>query len=156
MKNIWIAALSACLLLAGCSDDDTKISGGGGGGGDGGSESAKYAGTYKGTVTTKAESSSVGSASDTSDMTLVIHKDGTVTFTVEGESVTGAITGNKFNIPFKIEWSEKLVTCKGNLVVSGTVSGTNISGPVSGTGSCKAAGASTSVKVTGNLSGRKV
>ena len=156
MKTKRVLLLSATLALAACDDGGTDISGGGGGSGDGGSESAKHAGTYQGVVNTKAESKDFGSVTDKSDMTLVIHKDGTVTLTIEGESVQGSISGSKFNIPFKIDWSDDGVTCKGNLVAGGTVSGNTVSGPVSGSGHCNSIGVSTSVKVTGTLSGTKI
>jgi hypothetical protein len=123
------------LGLVGCSDDGLSSSGGGGSG-DGGADSAQYAGTYKGQMDVTYKGDDIN-GNDTLATTIVIHNDGTVTMTVEGESIGGFINGNKLEIRFSLTQTEDGVTCKGIALVQATVSGASLSGPVSGDAECK-------------------
>ena len=142
--------------LAGCSEEDgISSSGGGSSVSDGGAESAQYAGTYRGTTDVAYKGDGVD-GTDTLDTTIVIHDNGTVTMTIDGESVNGVINGNQLEIAFTITESEDGITCEANAVVMATVSGTSLSGPVSGDAECKLLLLERTADLTGTLSASKV
>ncbi len=159
MKLKIRSTLIACTLilsLAGCSDEDgISSSGGGSTVSDGGAESAQYAGTYKGTMKVEYEGDGVD-GDDTLATTIVIRDNGTVTMTIDGETVNGAINGNKLEIAFTVTESEDGITCVGNAVVKATVSGNSLSGPVNGDAECKLLLIEKNADLTGTLSASKV
>jgi hypothetical protein len=151
------STLIACtfiLGLVGCSDDGLSSSGGGGSG-DGGTNSAQYAGTYNGQMVVFYKGDDIN-GDDTLATTIVIHKDGTVTMTIEGESVGGFINGNKLEIRFSLTQTEDGVTCTGIALVQATVSGASLSGPVSGDAECKLLLIKKKANLTGTINASKV
>jgi len=150
-----LIASTFLLGLAGCSDDDGISSSGGGSASDGGAESAQYAGTYKGKMDVAYKGDDVD-GTDSLDTTIVIHKDGTVTMTIDDESVKGGISGNQLDIKFTIKKSEDGVDCEGDARVQATVSGTSLSGPVSGDAECKFLLLKKNAVLTGTINAKKV
>jgi hypothetical protein len=159
MKIKIRSTLIACTLmhsLAGCSEEDgISSSGGGSSVSDGGAKSAQYAGTYKGAMEVEYKGDDVD-GDDTLDTTIVIHDNGTVTMTIDGESVNGVINGNMLEVAFTVTKSEDGITCVGNAVVRATVSGTSLSGPVSGDAECKLLLIEKNADLTGTLRASKV
>jgi len=144
------------LSLAGCSEEDgISSSGGGSSVSDGGAESAQYAGTYKGAMEVEYKGDGVD-GDDRLDTTIVIHDNGTVTMTIDGESVNGVINGNRLEIAFTVTESEDGITCVGNAVVMATVSGTSLTGPVNGDAECKLLLVEKNADLTGTLRASKV
>ena len=138
-----LLATAFLLGLTACSDDEEGISSTAGGtsAGDGGAQSAQYAGSYKGSLTVQYKGKDLTgddfTGTDSLPATMIIHDNGTVTLTVEGESVGGSINANKIEVPMIITKNEDGVTCKGNALVKGTVYGNEIEGPVTGDAECK-------------------
>ena len=143
------------LALSGCSDDSSISSSGGGSlASDGGASSAQYAGTYRGNTSVHY----VGDGIDDTDSfptTVVIKDDGTANVTIEGETVSGVMNGNKLEVPIKITKEEDGVTCKGNMLIKSTVEGVNLSGPVTGDAECKLLLIKRTATMTGTLNAKK-
>lgn len=159
MNSKLRTTLFACTLVLGlsaCSEDDgISSSGGGSSVSDGGAESAQYAGTYKGAMEVEYKGDGVD-GDDTLDTTIVIHDNGTVTMTIDGESVNGVINGDTLEVAFTVTESEDGVTCEGNALVTATVSGTTLSGPVVGDAECKLLLIKRNADLTGTLTASKV
>ncbi len=153
------SAVVVCTLLFGltaCSEEDgISSSGGGSTVSDGGSGSAQFAGTYKGSMNVKFKGDGID-GDDTLDTTIVIHDNGTVTMTIDGESVNGAINGTKLEIVFTVTESEDGITCKAKARVVATVSGSSLSGPVTGDAECKLLLLERNADLTGTLTATKV
>jgi len=153
------STLFACTLLLGltaCSEDDgISSSGGGSAVSDGGAESAQYAGTYKGTMQVEYNGDGVD-GDDTLNTTIVIHNNGTVTMTIDGETVNGVIDGNQLEIAFTVIESEDGITCTGNALVRATVSGASLSGPITGDAECKLLLLEKNADLSGTLNATKV
>ncbi len=143
------------LALSGCSDDSSISSSGGGSlASDGGATSAQYAGTYRGNTSVHY----VGDGIDDTDSfptTVVINKDGTASVTIEGETVSGVMNGNKLEVPVKLTKNEDGITCKGTMLIKATVSGANMSGPVTGDAECSLLLIKRTATMTGSLSAKK-
>ncbi len=147
-----------CALILGltaCSEEDgISSSGGGTTVSDGGSSSAQFAGTYTGSMKVEFKGDDID-GDDTLATTIVIHDNGTVTMTIDGESVTGTINGNNLEIVFTVTESENGITCKGTARVVATVSGSTISGPVTGDAECKLLLVERNADLTGTLTATK-
>jgi len=157
MNSKLRSTVFACTLLLGltaCSEDDGISSSGGGAASDGGAESAQYAGTYEGTMHVEYKGDGVD-GDDSIDTTIVIHDNGTVTMSIDGESANGVISGTQIEIAFTVTESEDGVTCVGNALVRATVSGTSLSGPVTGDAECKLLLVERNATLTGTLSAKK-
>ena len=158
MKQKLRSALVVCTLLFGltaCSEDDgISSSGGGSTTSDGGSGSAQFAGTYVGNIKVEYKGDGVD-GDETLPTTIVINDNGTVTMSIDGESVNGVINGNKIEIVFTVTESENGITCKGTARVVATVSGSSISGPVAGDAKCKLLLLERNADLTGTLTATK-
>ena len=159
MNSKFRSLLIGCSLLftlTGCSNEESiSSSGGGASGGDGGAQSSIYAGTYKGAMDVEYKGDGIN-GSDSIDTTIVIHDNGTVTMTIDGESVNGVINGSKLTIEFTVTKSEDGITCKGDAIVKASVAGSSVSGPVSGDAECKLLLLERNATLTGTLNARKV
>ena len=148
-------ALILMLALSGCSDDSSISSSGGGSlSSDGGATSAQYAGTYRGNTSVHY----VGDGIDDTDSfptTVVIKEDGTASVTIEGETVSGVMNGNKLEVPIKLTKKEDGITCKGTMLIKATVDGSNLSGPVTGNAECSLLLIKRTATMTGTLSAKK-
>ncbi len=144
------------LGLNACSEDDgISSSGGGSSVSDGGAESAQYAGTYQGTMQVEYKGDDID-GDDTLDTTIVISNDGTVSMTIDGETVNGVINGDTLEIAFTVTESEDGITCTGSAVVQATVSGASLSGPVTGDAECSLLLIKKDADLTGTLNATKV
>lgn len=147
--------LIVVLALTGCSDDSSISSSGGGSlASDGGATSAQYAGTYRGDTSVHY----VGDGIDDTDSfptTVVINDNGTASVTIEGETVSGVMNGNKLEVPIKLTKEEDGVTCKGTMLVKATVDGNSMSGPVTGDAECKLLLIKRTATMTGTLNAKK-
>lgn len=130
-------ALTLSFGLAAC-DEDTSISSSDGGSltGDGGVRSAQYAGTYRGSTHIEYSGDDVNGDDDLPS-SLTINTDGTVSLTIEGETVDGVINGNQIELRIKIKRTEDGIKCTGDASITATVQGTSLSGPVAGDAECK-------------------
>ncbi len=161
--GIGVVRLTVVVLLvnlAACSKDKSEIrSGGGSAAGvtsDGGVTSARYAGTYSGTITVRISGSSIADSSRTDDMTLVIKSDGTATLTIDGNTIRGVINGDAFGFSIQIIEEQDLVKCRGTANLAGKISGTKATGSLSGGGSCEVLAVKTGFDIGGSLSGTKI
>ena len=147
------AIILTLLLVAGCGSDTSVVTSGFGSSGvtsDGGSGSAKFAGTYTGTLMLEAKGSEVDE-SDTEEVTMVVRTDGTATITIEGQEIEGFMNGNAFGFSVRVVENDGLVRCNADAILTGTISGGRGTGTITGDGECKVITAKTGFTVTGTL-----
>ena len=152
-NGIGVAIVCICLFLVSCGGDESSITSGGGGSGvtsDGGSSSAKFAGTYTGTVTISAKGSEVDNTK-TRDAVLVIRSNGTATLTIDGETIQGTINGDRFGFSVKVIEEDGLVECDADAVLNGRISSGRGTGMIVGSGKCEVLTAKTGFDVTGSI-----
>lgn len=154
MRNIVIF-LVLIFSLTGC-DKDASISSSDGGtlSGDGGAKSAQYAGTYSGNLTIIYKGDDINDT-DVEPFTIKIKTNGTFTFTLGGETISGVINGNELDAMFRITQTDDGIKCKADITIAAKVKGNSLSGPVSGSAKCTALVISSSAKITGSLSATK-
>ena len=147
--------LAASIGLVAC-DDDTNISSSDGGSltGDGGVRSAQYAGTYRGNTHIEYSGKDVDGKDDLAT-SMKINTNGTVSMTIEGETVAGVINGNQIDIRIKIKRTENGVQCKGDATIKATVQGAHLSGPVSGDAECKLLTIDRNADLSGSITATK-
>jgi hypothetical protein len=147
--------LGLSIGLVAC-DEDTSISSSNGGSltGDGGVRSAQYAGTYRGNTHIEYSGDDVN-GNDDLPTSLTINTDGTVSVTIEGETVDGVINGNQIDIRIKITRTEDGIKCKGDASITATVQGASVSGPVSGDAECKLLTIERNADLSGSISASK-
>ncbi len=158
MKS-FIRSFSISLFLifavAACSDDSSISSSGAGSlASDGGASSAQYAGTYTGTTYVRYQGDGIDDE-DNFPTTVVVNDNGTVSVTIEGETVDGTINSNKLEVGIKLTREEDGVTCTGTMLIKATIDGTSMSGPVDGDAECKLFLISRSATMTGTLTANK-
>jgi len=136
-KLLLIAGFALVLSLVGC-----------GGGGDSNS-GTPYAGTYTGTLTITL-TGSLGTFSETSNITIVITPDGTFSVTDdEGGTVTGQLAGDQLIFVEDMNFTEPGLTCSGSATYTATVNGVTVTGTVAGNSVvCNGV----SIQVTGTIS----
>lgn len=116
--------LLTILLLAACGGGGSSSSGGGSG-----KPLNEFAGTYQGTFTAKAMSSTV-----TDSITIKINGNGQITLIdSEGGTATSSLSGNTFSISVREEVEALgVVFCEAISFFNGKVVGNKISGTISG------------------------
>lgn len=147
--------LTLVVLIAGCGGDRSEVNTGGGSSGvesDGGSLSARFAGSYLGTITTNLTSDSFDDQTDVDDLLIVVRNDGTATLSIDGENVDGVINDNRLGFSIQIIEERDLLECEGNAIVTAVIDGINLTGDTQGSGSCDLALASSGLRITGTLS----
>ncbi len=122
---------------------------------DGGSLSARFAGSYLGTITTNLTSNSFDDQTDVDDLLIVVRNDGTATLSIDGENVEGVIDDNRLGFSIQIIEERDLLECEGNAVVTATINGNSLTGSTQGSGSCDLALASSGLTISGSLSATK-
>lgn len=137
-KLLLIAGFALVLSLVGC-----------GGGGDSNSGTS-YAGTYTGTLTITLIAGSLGTLSETSNITIIITPDGTFSVTDdEGGTVTGQLAGDQLIFIEDMNVTEPGLTCSGSATYTATVNGVTVTGTVAGNSIvCNGV----SIQVTGTIS----
>jgi len=152
-----ILAVVTALVLSACSDDKSEISSGGGSAvaSDGGATSAKFAGTYRGTITTLLKGDSIGDRTSTDDIVIVVRGNGTASLTVDGQTVEGTVNGNQLGFSIRVIEQDGLLKCEGDAVVSGTISNNVATGNITGSGKCELFPASTGLDISGNYTASK-
>ncbi len=148
---VFICTVSLALILAACGSGTVVTSGGGSAPSDGGTTSAKYAGTYTGTINVDYEGADISSGSDSADVTIVVGKDGKVTLTSKDEVVNGVISGNSVYMELRLSHKQTGADCSGIAKVSASINDNVMSGPVSGGANCTILGVN---KTSATLSGQ--
>jgi hypothetical protein len=153
----WMLAAALVCSVAACSDEKSEITSGGGSviASDGGASSAKFAGTYKGMITTLLKGSAIDDRTSTDEIVIVVRTNGTASLTIDGETVEGNVNDNRLGFSIRIIEEDGLVKCDGNATVTGTISGNVASGNVIGSGGCDALAASTGLDITGSYTASK-
>ena len=154
MKPIFrtlFVVLSLTFGLLAC-DRDTSISDSDGGSqtGDGGGGSAQYAGTYVGNTHITYSGDGID-GNDNLDSTIRIHTDGTVSFTVDGETIDGVSNGNQIDIGLEVKRTEDGIRCTGDIAIRASVRGSTVSGPVDGDADCRLLTVKRSADIDGSI-----
>jgi hypothetical protein len=154
----FLTILLACVVTA-CSDNKSEVSSGGGGSGvvsDGGANSAQYAGTYIGEITTILSGGTFDGEQTTETATIVIRSNGTASLTIQGNAVEGTVNGNRFGFSIRIKKQQDFLECEGDAIISGILDGNALSGNVTGSGECELIAADTSFNIGGSLMAARV
>ena len=153
----WLVLGITVVALSACGGGDEGVSSGGGNTipSDGGANSAQFAGTYKGLITTLLRGDSIDDQTSTDDLTIVIRTDGTASITIDGETVNGTVNGNQVGFSIRIVENEGLIECDGVANVTGSVNGNVITGSVDGSGECELFPASTGLTISGSFTASK-
>ena len=156
----WLLIALFAFALAACDhDEESDVTSGGGNtgiGSDGGAESAQFAGTYTGTVTTVIRGDSIDDETDTEAVTVLVRSDGTAQLTIDGESVQGTVNGNRFGFSIRRDFSRGLLDCDGDAVITGAIQGSSMTGTVNGSGECELLFGQTGFTLTGSLTASRI
>lgn len=137
--------------LSACNDDDgISSTNGGGSSGDGGAQSAQYAGVYNGTVTVNYQSEDL-SGSRAYPARMNVNRNGTVSLTIDGETIAGVINGNKVAVDLKLTQTENITKCEVNIAFRATIVGNKMTGPITGDGTCRQLVTKRDATVSGNI-----
>ncbi len=141
--------------LAACEDEKAiSSSSGGSSTGDSGTGSSQYAGQYQGVLNVQYSGDDI-SGSDSFPTTVTVNTNGTVSLTIDGETVGGVINGNQIEVKLRLTQTENGVECKGDVTITATVQGNSLSGPASGSATCKLITLSRNATLSGSLSASK-
>lgn len=139
-------------MLSACNKDSSSATGAGTDlESDGGSPSSKYAGKYSGQIVGKARASGVGTSNFSEPISLTVNKNGTLSMTVDGNTVSGVMNNNKMETRIKYRIRKSWGSCDTIITLKGTVAGRRMDGPISGSGDCRYLGLPRKATLSGNF-----